>query len=87
MRPAIKDINPRAVIADVQPMTAFVDKAMAPIRFTTNALRPAVANASLSYQKPMSRNEHRPTPSQPMNKTGRFEPSTRINIEPVNRFR
>ena len=61
--------------------------AKSPIRLTTNALRPAVAYASFSYQNPISRNEHRPTPSQPMNMTGMFAASTRISIEPVNRFR
>src|SRR5262249_37294786 len=62
-------------------------KQKSPMRLTMNALRPAVANASLSYQNPISRYEHRPTPSQPMNITGRFAASTRINIDPVNRLR
>ena len=57
------------------------------MRLTTNALRPAVAKSSRSNQNPISRYEHRPTPSQPMNITGMLEPSTRISIAPVNRFR
>ena len=35
---AVQQINPRAALADVQPMSAFVDKAMAPIRFTTTLI-------------------------------------------------
>ena len=61
--------------------------AKSPIRLTMNALRPALAFFSLSYQKPMSRYEHSPTPSQPMNMTGRLSPRTRMSIIPVNRFR
>ncbi len=61
--------------------------AKSPMRLTTNALRPAVANASFSYQNPISKNEHRPTPSQPMNMTGMFAARTRISIAPMNRFR
>jgi putative ABC transport system permease protein len=38
VRAAISGLDPRAVPADVQPMTAFVDKAMAPIRFTTTLI-------------------------------------------------
>jgi putative ABC transport system permease protein len=38
VRAAVREINPRAVLAEVQPMTAFVDKAMAPIRFTTTLI-------------------------------------------------
>ena len=62
-------------------------KQKSPMRLTTNALRPAYAYVSFSYQKPIKRYEHRPTPSQPMNMTGRLAASTRISIEPVNRFR
>jgi putative ABC transport system permease protein len=35
VRAAVAQIDPRAPLADVQPMTAFVDKAMAPVRFTS----------------------------------------------------
>ena len=34
IRAAIAEVNPRTVTAEVQPMRAFVDKAMAPLRFT-----------------------------------------------------
>ncbi|HMB78517.1 MAG TPA: FtsX-like permease family protein, partial [Vicinamibacterales bacterium] len=34
VRAAVAQVDPRAPLAEVQPMTAFVDKAMAPIRFT-----------------------------------------------------
>jgi predicted permease len=38
VRSTIAQIDPRAALAEVQPMTAFVDKAMAPIRFTTTLI-------------------------------------------------
>jgi putative ABC transport system permease protein len=38
VRAAVREVNPRAAVAEVQPMTAFVDKAMAPIRFTTTLI-------------------------------------------------
>jgi len=38
VRAAITEVNPRAVPAEIQPMQAFVDKAMAPIRFTTTLI-------------------------------------------------
>jgi putative ABC transport system permease protein len=38
VRAAVAQIDPRAPLAEVQPMTAFVDKAMAPIRFTTTLI-------------------------------------------------
>ena len=46
--------------------------------------RPSV---SISYQKPISRNEHRPTPSQPTNSIRYESPVTRIIIAAMNRFR
>jgi len=38
VRAAIAAVDPRVPLAEVQPMTAFVDKAMAPIRFTTTLI-------------------------------------------------
>jgi putative ABC transport system permease protein len=38
VRAAVAQIDPRAPLADVQPMTAFVDKAMAPVRFTSTLI-------------------------------------------------
>ena len=38
VRAAIAAVDPRVPVAEVQPMTAFVDKAMAPIRFTTTLI-------------------------------------------------
>ena len=37
-RAAVADIDPRAPLAEVQPMTEFVDKAMAPVRFTATLI-------------------------------------------------
>jgi len=38
VRAAVAQVDSRAPLAEVQPMTAFVDKAMAPIRFTTTLI-------------------------------------------------
>jgi predicted permease len=38
VRAAVAEVDPRAPIAEVQPMTAFVDKAMAPARFTATLI-------------------------------------------------
>src|SRR5205823_13135452 len=38
VRAAVAEINLRAALAEVQPMAAFVDRAMAPIRFTTTLI-------------------------------------------------
>jgi len=38
IRAAVAQVDSRAPLAEVQPMTAFVDKAMAPIRFTTTLI-------------------------------------------------
>jgi putative ABC transport system permease protein len=38
VRAAAAQVDPRAPLAEVQPMTAFVDKAMAPIRFTATLI-------------------------------------------------
>ena len=38
VRAAVAQVDPRAPLAEIQPMTAFVDKAMAPIRFTTTLI-------------------------------------------------
>jgi len=38
VRAAVAQIDPRAPLAEVQPMTAFVDKAMAPVRFTSTLI-------------------------------------------------
>ena len=42
-----------------------MDRPKSPTRLTTNALLAAVAYAGLWFQKPMSRYDARPTPSQP----------------------
>jgi predicted permease len=38
VRAAVAQIDPRAPLAEVQPMQAFVDKAMAPVRFTSTLI-------------------------------------------------
>jgi putative ABC transport system permease protein len=37
-RAAVAQVDPRAPLAEIQPMTAFLDKAMAPIRFTATLI-------------------------------------------------
>jgi predicted permease len=38
VRAAVAQVDPRAPVGEVQPMTAFVDKAMAPVRFTATLI-------------------------------------------------
>src|SRR5262249_11837445 len=38
VRAAVSQVDPRAPLAEIQPMTTFVDKAMAPVRFTTTLI-------------------------------------------------
>ena len=38
VRAAVAQVDPRAPLAEIQPMTAFVDKAMAPVRFTATLI-------------------------------------------------
>jgi putative ABC transport system permease protein len=38
VRAAVAQVDPRAPLAEIQPMTSFVDKAMAPIRFTATLI-------------------------------------------------
>jgi len=47
VRAAVTEIDPRAVLAEVQPMQVFVDKAMAPVRFTTTLIGIFAAVAAL----------------------------------------
>jgi putative ABC transport system permease protein len=38
VRAAVAQVDPRAPLAEIQPMTTFVDKAMAPLRFTATLI-------------------------------------------------
>src|SRR6185503_18743247 len=38
VRAAVAQVDPRAPVAEVQPMQAFVDKAMAPVKFTSTLI-------------------------------------------------
>ncbi len=58
-----------------------------PTRFITNAFTAAAAAVGLCCQKPISRYDARPTPSQPRNRPRKFSASTSINIEATNRLR
>ena len=57
------------------------------MRLITNALRAASLLAWSWCQKPISRYEHRPTPSQPRKVTGKLSPSTRMIMLAMNRLR
>ena len=62
-------------------------KPKSPTRLVTNAFLPATAAELRSNQNEISRYEHRPTPSQPMNVTRKLEPSTSTSIDAANRLR
>jgi hypothetical protein len=57
------------------------------MRFTMKAFFPASEALFFLNQKPMSRYEHRPTPSQPTNMRGRLPPRTSSSMKNVKRFR
>src|SRR4051794_19544827 len=58
-----------------------------PTRLTMKAFLPAAAADFFWYQKPISRYEHKPTPSQPTNITRKFEPSTSTSMNAANKLR
>jgi hypothetical protein len=58
-----------------------------PIRLTMNAFLPASDADCFWNQKPISRYEHRPTPSQPTNMIRKFAPRTSTSMNAANRFR
>ena len=59
------------------------EKPKSPTRFTTNALIAAALGAGFSYQKPISRYDIRPTPSQPKNNCARLSAVTSISMAKV----
>src|SRR5689334_17995374 len=71
-----------------------IRKPKSPTRLATKAFFAAFEFAqegrpriSISYQKPISRKEHKPTPSQPTKSIMYESPETRIIIAAMNRFR
>ena len=58
-----------------------------PILLTMKAFLPAFDAESFRYQKPMSRYEQRPTPSQPTNMRRRLFAVTRMSIMKTKRLR
>src|SRR5204862_1723006 len=63
------------------------EKPKSPTRLTTNALSAAALALGLWYQKPISRYEARPTPSQPKNIWTRLSAVTSISMAKVNRLK
>ncbi len=61
--------------------------AVSPIRVVMNAFLAAFAFSVLSNQKPISRYEQSPTPSQPRYRTRKFSPRTSISMKNTKRFR
>src|SRR5687767_3704895 len=62
-------------------------KPRSPTRLTMKAFLPASDADCFVNQKPMSRYEQRPTPSQPTNITGKLAPSTSTSMKEANRLR
>ena len=62
-------------------------KPKSPTRLTMKAFLPASAADGRVYQKPMSRYEQSPTPSQKTKSRRKLPASTSIVIEKTNRFR
>src|SRR5439155_1624238 len=62
-------------------------KPKSPMRLTMNAFLPASEAVFFSYQNPINRYEHSPTPSQPTNITRKLAPSTRTSMNDANRLR
>ena len=58
-----------------------------PTRLMTNAFFAAAAAVGLTCQKPISRYDARPTPSQPTYSRRKLLARTRISIAATNRFR
>jgi len=56
------------------------------MRLTMKALRAASGFCFWRYQKPISRNEHTPTPSQPTNSSGKESAITSTSIAAMNRL-
>src|SRR5688572_15360729 len=80
---SLKLSDPKCVKASSTPRM----NATSPMRLTMNAFLPASAADRFLYQKPMSRYEQSPTPSQPTNSTMKLSPSTRSSMNAANRFR
>ena len=62
-------------------------KPKSPIRLTTKAFIAALLAESFLYQNPISKYEHKPTPSQPKNNCRKLSETTSVNIEKVNKER
>src|SRR3974390_2117406 len=58
-----------------------------PMRLAMNAFLPPGGLGMGAHQKPMNRDEQRPTPSHPTNRMGRLSPRMRTSIEKMKRFR
>ncbi len=68
-----------------------IRKPKSPMRLATKAFLPATAlpipSLPFSYQKPINRYEHSPTPSQPTNSVRKESPEIRIIMAATNRLK
>ena len=62
-----------------------IPKPKSPILFTINALIAALLAEFFLCQNPISRYEHKPTPSQPKNNCKKLSDTTNVNIAKVNK--
>src|SRR5271169_6306937 len=79
---------PKIVSKSVEPISAKIEKMpsakpKSPTRLTTKALIAAAFADGRSYQNPINRYEHTPTPSQPKKSCTRFDAVTSMSIEKV----
>jgi hypothetical protein len=67
--------------------TIAIIKKKSPILLINIALNADLFAWILVFQKLINKNEHKPTPSHPKNKTKKFEDETSININIVNKVK
>ena len=88
MAPAVPKITSKSRVPNFATISARpMSIAVSPIRVVMNAFLAAFAFSVFSNQKPISRYEQRPTPSQPTNSRGRLPPRTSSSMKNVKRFR
>ena len=78
----------KSVVPNVANISAIAsDRPMSPTRLMTKAFLAAAAADGLCCQKPMSRYDARPTPSQPRNRPTKFAERISVSIAATKRLR
>ena len=86
--PATSLIVVKSVVPNVANISEMpIDRPMSPTRLTMKAFLAAAAAECLCCQKPISRYDARPTPSQPRNRPRKLADSTSTSIAATNRLR